>query len=86
MPARQKIPLVVCPGIDDLSLTTSEFTIAGMMPLLSVAFSVPIAEVGYLISIYAARRVVGGPLLTTALLKPVLQTNVHCFACLPSTR
>ncbi len=68
--ARQGMPLVVyILGLTIFSLTTSEFMVAGMMPSLSAAFGVSIAEVGYLISIYAAGMVVGGPLLTIALLK-----------------
>lgn len=67
---REGLPLVVYVlGLTIFSLTTSEFMVAGMMPSLSIALGVTIAEVGYLISIYAAGMVVGGPLLTLALLK-----------------
>lgn len=67
---RTGMPLVVyILGLTIFSLTTSEFMVAGMMPSLSTALGVSIAEVGYLISIYAAGMVVGGPLLTIVLLK-----------------
>src|SRR6478735_8199771 len=67
---REGLPVVVYVlGLTIFSLTTSEFMVAGMMPSLSAALGVTIAEVGYLISIYAAGMVVGGPLLTLALLK-----------------
>lgn len=68
--ARRGMPSVVYVlGLTIFSLTTSEFMVAGMMPSLSTALGVSIAEVGYLISIYAAGMVVGGPLLTIVLLK-----------------
>lgn len=67
---RQGMPSIVYVlGLTIFSLTTSEFMVAGMMPSLSAAFGVSIAEIGYLISIYAAGMVIGGPLLTIALLK-----------------
>jgi predicted MFS family arabinose efflux permease len=62
------MPLVVyILGLTIFSLTTSDFMVAGIMPSLSTALDVSIAEVGYLISIYAAGMVVGGPLLTLLL-------------------
>lgn len=67
---QEKLPLVVYVlGLTILSVTTSEFMVAGMMSSLSVALGVPVAKVGYLISIYAASMVIGGPLLTVGLLK-----------------
>lgn len=64
------MPLVVYVlGLTIFSLTTSEFMVAGMMPSLSAAFGVSVAEVGYLISIYAGGMVLGGPVLTAVLLK-----------------
>jgi predicted MFS family arabinose efflux permease len=67
---QQRLPLVVYVlGLTILSVTTSEFMVAGMMPSLSAAFGVSVAEIGYLISIYAVSMVFGGPLLTVALLK-----------------
>ncbi len=66
---RAGIPLVVYVlGLTIFALTTSEFMVAGMMPSLSTAFGVGVGEVGYLISLYAAGMVVGGPLLTALLL------------------
>jgi predicted MFS family arabinose efflux permease len=64
------MPLVVyILGLTIFSLTTSEFMIAGMMLSLTRALGVSVTEIGYLISIYAGGMVVGGPLLTTLLLK-----------------
>jgi predicted MFS family arabinose efflux permease len=56
-------------GVTIFSLVTSEFMVAGMMQPLTAAFNVSVAEVGYLISLYAAGMVIGGPILTTVLLK-----------------
>lgn len=64
------IPLIVyLLGLTSFMLGTSEFMIAGMMPTLALAFNVSVPEVGYLISLYAAGMVVGGPILTALLLK-----------------
>ncbi len=56
-------------GLTIFSVATSEFMIAGMMPSLTAAFNVSITKVGYLISIYAASMVIGGPILTAILIK-----------------
>ncbi|MFJ8086718.1 MFS transporter [Lysinibacillus sp. NPDC095746] len=50
-------------------MTTSEFMVAGMMNELALAFQVPISLIGYLITAYAGAMVVGGPILTAALLR-----------------
>ncbi|WP_347880453.1 MFS transporter [Burkholderia sp. BCC0801] len=64
------MPLVVYfLGLTCFMLGTSEFMVAGMMPALSQAFDVSIAQVGNLISLYAAGMVVGGPILTVLLLR-----------------
>lgn len=51
------------------SMTTSEFMVSGMMPILASAFGVSIAAIGYLVSAYAIGMIVGGPVLTFGLLK-----------------
>ncbi|MFD2133428.1 MFS transporter [Pseudogracilibacillus auburnensis] len=51
------------------SQTTSEFMVAGIMPSLSDEFGVSTSAIGYLISVYAAGMIIGGPLLTIGLLK-----------------
>jgi predicted MFS family arabinose efflux permease len=56
-------------GVTIFSLVTSEFMVAGMMQPLTAAFGVSVAQIGYLISLYAAGMVIGGPILTTVLLK-----------------
>ncbi|MEK8129228.1 MFS transporter [Paenibacillus filicis] len=56
-------------GIMIFSMTTAEFTVAGIMTSLSKEFDVSIASIGYLISAYAAGMIVGGPLLTIGLSK-----------------
>jgi predicted MFS family arabinose efflux permease len=64
------MPLVVYfLGMICFMLGTSEFMVAGMMPALSLAFDVSVAQVGNLISLYAAGMVVGGPILTVLLLR-----------------
>ncbi|KOY15007.1 MFS transporter, partial [Paenibacillus xylanivorans] len=49
-------------------MTTSEFMVAGMMNTLAGEFAVSVSQVGYLITAFSAGMVVGGPLLTAALL------------------
>ncbi|CDG81740.1 MFS transporter [Janthinobacterium agaricidamnosum] len=61
--------LVYILGVTIFSLTTSEFMVAGMMPSLALALGVPVAQIGYLISLYAIGMVIGGPLITIALLQ-----------------
>lgn len=48
--------------------TTAEFMVAGIMPSLSAAFAVSVAQIGYLISLFAVGMTVGGPLVTALLL------------------
>ncbi len=68
-PARS-IPVAVYSfGAGIFAMTTAEFMVAGLMPELSAAFGVTSAQIGYLISIYSAGMVVGGPVLTMALLR-----------------
>ena len=54
-------------GAGIFAMTTSEFMVAGLMPAMAGAFQVSVAEIGYLISVYSAGMVIGGPLLTLAL-------------------
>ncbi|OAX48946.1 MFS transporter [Paenibacillus sp. AD87] len=49
-------------------MTTSEFMVAGMMNTLAGEFGISVSQVGYLITAFSAGMVVGGPLLTAALL------------------
>ncbi len=56
-------------GVTIFSLVTSEFMVAGMMQPLAAAFNISLTQVGHLISVYAAGMVIGGPILTTVLLK-----------------
>ncbi|CDG98342.1 putative Transmembrane efflux protein of the MFS type [Xenorhabdus bovienii str. puntauvense] len=51
-------------GLTIFTLTTSEFMVVGMMPSLTGVFGVTVADIGYLISLYAVGMVVGGPILT----------------------
>ncbi|MGF9908910.1 MFS transporter [Brevibacillus fortis] len=50
------------------AMTTSEFMVAGMMNELADDFGVSIPSIGYFITAYAGAMVVGGPILTAALL------------------
>lgn len=56
-------------GLLIFAMTTSEFMIAGMLPLLAQEFGVSISDIGYLISAYALGMVLGGPILIIGLLK-----------------
>ncbi len=49
------------------------------MPSLSEEFGVSIAAIGYLISAYAVGMIVGGPILTIALLKVPLKKRIDGF-------
>jgi predicted MFS family arabinose efflux permease len=70
LPKRTGIsPVVYLLGLTIFALTTSEFMVAGMMPALSAAFGASVAEIGYLISLYALAMAVGGPLVTGLLLR-----------------
>lgn len=68
-------------GLTSFSLGTAEFMIAGMMPSLTRAFGVSVAEIGYLISLYAGGMVIGGPPLTALLLKLRIP-NKQALLCL----
>ena len=46
------------------AMATSEFMVAGMMPSLAAAFHASLADIGNLVSAFAASVVIGGPLLT----------------------
>lgn len=61
-------PAVYLLGATIFAITTSEFMVAGMLPSLAAAFDVSVAEVGYLISLFAMGMTVGGPLVTALLL------------------
>jgi predicted MFS family arabinose efflux permease len=70
MQGREGMPSVVyLLGLTIFALTTSEFMVAGMMPALSAAFTVSVAEIGYLISLYALGMAIGGPLVMALLLR-----------------
>lgn len=69
-PLPAKLPQAVyLLGATIFAITTSEFMVAGMMPSLSTAFGVSVAEVGYLISLFAIGMTIGGPLVTALLLR-----------------
>ncbi|MFI1938102.1 MFS transporter [Streptomyces purpureus] len=50
-------------------VNTTEIMVAGLLPSISEAFGVSVSSVGYLVSVFALTMVVGGPLLTVALLR-----------------
>ncbi|MBD1586282.1 MFS transporter [Pseudomonas typographi] len=69
MAARPALPpTVYLLGLTIFSLVTAEFMVAGMLPALSEAFSVSLAQVGNLIAFYALGMAVGGPPVTVVLL------------------
>ncbi len=56
-------------GLGIFALVTSELQVTGMMPVMAAELAVPVPRIGYLVSLYALAMAVGGPLLTTAVLK-----------------
>lgn len=56
-------------GVAIFCINTTEIMVAGLLPSLSAEFGVAVSTVGYLISVYALGMVVGGPVLTVALLR-----------------
>ncbi|WP_315767054.1 MFS transporter [Bradyrhizobium sp. SZCCHNR2009] len=70
LPEPAGMPLVVyLLGLTIFALTTSEFMVAGMSPALSAAFAASVAEIGYLVSLYALSMAIGGPLVIALLLR-----------------
>ncbi|WP_346206249.1 MFS transporter [Aeromonas salmonicida] len=51
------------------AMTTSEFMVAGMLPAISSTLNVSIPMAGFLVSIFAASIVIGGPILTLFLFR-----------------
>jgi DHA1 family inner membrane transport protein len=69
------VPLAVFVlGLTVFCVGTTEVLIAGLLPLLSADLDVSVPTVGLLISGYALGVVIGGPLLTVALLKTPKKT------------
>lgn len=56
-------------GLGVFCMNTTEVMVSGLLPALSHEFTVSIPAVGYLVSVYAGGMVVGGPILTVALLR-----------------
>lgn len=52
-----------------LAMTTSEFMVAGMLPSISEALNISLPKASFLVSIFAASIVVGGPFLTLLLFR-----------------
>ncbi len=63
-------------GLGIFSMTTSEFMVSGMLPLLASAFGVSVGTIGYLISAYAFGLVTGGPFLAFGLLRFNKRTTI----------
>jgi predicted MFS family arabinose efflux permease len=51
------------------AMVTSEFAVAGLMPQLAESLHTGIAEIGYLVTVFAAAMALGGPLLVLALVR-----------------
>lgn len=58
---------VLAAGI--FAMVTSEFAVAGLMPQLAASLGTGIAQIGYLVTVFAAAMALGGPLLVAALLR-----------------
>ena len=54
-------------GAAIFTVATAEFSVAGLLDTLATDLHVRLAEVGYLVSIYAGGMIVGGPLMVVAL-------------------
>jgi MFS transporter, DHA1 family, inner membrane transport protein len=54
-------------ALGTFSMVTSEFVVAGLMPQMAGGLGVTIPQVGYLITVFAAAMVFGGPVLTMSL-------------------
>ncbi|MEU4506071.1 MFS transporter [Streptomyces sp. NPDC024089] len=66
-------------GIGVFCLNTTEIMVSGLLPSLSAEFDVSVSTVGYLISIFALGMVIGGPLLTVALLRVPRKKALICL-------
>ncbi|MGK5630170.1 MFS transporter [Streptomyces sp. URMC 123] len=51
------------------AMVTSEFVVAGLMPQMADGLDVDIPRIGYLITVFSVAMALGGPLLTTAVMK-----------------
>lgn len=67
--ARMRLPIAVAllGGGAIFAVTTAEFAVSGLLDALANDLGATIAQVGYLVSIYAAGMAVGGPLMVIAL-------------------
>lgn len=66
--ARVRLPIAVALlGGAIFAVTTAEFAVSGLLDALAHDLRATIAQVGYLVSIYAAGMMVGGPLMMIAL-------------------
>ena len=55
-------------GLTIFCMTTAEFMVAGMMPVLAAALGVSLGQVGNLIALYALGMALGGPVMTSVTL------------------
>ncbi|MGW1738951.1 MFS transporter [Nocardia sp. NPDC001965] len=51
------------------AMVTSEFAVAGLMPQLAESLHTGLAQIGYLVTVFAAAMALGGPLLVLTLLR-----------------
>lgn len=61
-------------GLSVFCMSTTEVMVSGLVPALAHEFQVSVPAVGNLVSLYAAGMVVGGPVLTVALLRTPRRT------------
>ncbi|WP_210747337.1 MFS transporter [Nocardia speluncae] len=66
-PAIPAAVYVLAAGV--FAMVTSEFAVAGLMPQLAESLDTDIAQIGYLVTIFAVAMAFGGPLLILALLR-----------------
>lgn len=66
-PAVPAAVYVLAAGV--FAMVTSEFAVAGLMPQLAESLDTGLAQIGYLVTIFAVAMALGGPLLILALLR-----------------
>ncbi|WP_280397936.1 MFS transporter [Nocardia carnea] len=66
-PAVPAAVYVLAAGV--FAMVTSEFAVAGLMPQLAESLDTGIAQIGYLVTVFAVAMALGGPLLILALLR-----------------
>ncbi|WP_280419809.1 MFS transporter [Nocardia carnea] len=73
-PAIPAAVYVLAAGV--FAMVTSEFAVAGLMPQLAESLDTDIAQIGYLVTVFAVAMAFGGPLLILTLLRMPPKTAI----------